>query len=501
MYFPDKKNKRFTAAILITSILAILCLSILDLGGDSNDAHPKGLPQGTAYTEVYNQTPANTVAAAAATNSSTAKTRVAYGTTKYPSLTNISYDTFRKLDYQEKSGKYTYFYDFRDTWYAGCNALDGKYVNKIYTDRQGFWGIRASIEGNVLTYEAFSDLDNVEVYAVEFRTYDDAEKIVLDATANTEHIAKTTNLKNGPYAFCVWFDFTHEDGTVETVSAWQTVYVSDGVGKFADRELQASDQAMKTWLTDKKDSLTIDDIFQAWVAKQGGNDLEKAADVTVIHYPFKSNTSRYPDNSGKWRNLAHEICPDEDASDYAKAYALFAWMKKNIAYDEDVPLDREYRWAEAAASGSAKGYTMWDSHLGMCLDFSNVYAIMCRELGIPCHVMGTFSPNHVSNIVYLNGRWEIVDVNAGIRSARVGTDNKAYAANVKAYWAKQKTGDDYTNVGPFCTTAYGTFKVSSYEADEYAGVVDKFNKTVDKLNVGLFDAAYYKKWAGTIYGH
>ena len=26
MYFPDKKNKRFTAAILITSILAILCL-------------------------------------------------------------------------------------------------------------------------------------------------------------------------------------------------------------------------------------------------------------------------------------------------------------------------------------------------------------------------------------------------------------------------------------------------------------------------------------------
>ena len=338
----------------------------------------------------------------------------------------------------------------------------------------------------------------MEVYAVEFRTYDDAEKIVLDATANTEHTAKTTNLKNGPYAFCVWFDFTHEDGSIETISAWQTVYVSDGVGKFADRELQANDQAMKTWLTDKKDSLTIDDIFQAWVAKQGGNDLEKAADVTVIHYPFKSNTSRYPDESGKWRGLAHEICPDEDASDYAKAYNLFAWMKKNIAYDEDMALI-DYRWATAAASGSAKGYTMWDSHLGMCLDFSNVYAIMCRELGIPCHVMS--NKTHGWNIVYLNGRWEIVDVNAGIRSARVGTDNKAYAANVKAYWAKQKTGDDYTNVGPFCTTAYGTFKVSSYEADEYAGVVDKFNKTVDKLNVGLCDAAYYKKWAGTIYGH
>ena len=129
-------------------------------------------------------------------------------------------------------------------------------------------------------------------------------------------------------------------------------------------------------------------------------------------------------------------------------------MQKNRAYDKDMaPADCEYRWATAAASGSAKGYTMWDSHLGMCLDFSNVYAIMCRELGIPCHAMSTSSPNHIFNVVYLNGRWEIVDVNVGIRGAYVGTDNKAYAANVKAYWAKQKTGDDYTTVRTLCDSA------------------------------------------------
>ena len=39
---------RILLIVLRSSILAILCLSILDLGGDSNDAHPKGLPQGTA---------------------------------------------------------------------------------------------------------------------------------------------------------------------------------------------------------------------------------------------------------------------------------------------------------------------------------------------------------------------------------------------------------------------------------------------------------------------
>ena len=145
---------------------------------------------------------------------------------------------------------------------------------------------------------------------------------------------------------------------------------------------------------------------------------------------------------------------------------------------------------------------MWDSHLGKCQDFTNVYAIMCRELGIPCHALTTSSPYHVFNIVYLNGRWEIVDVNDGLRNAYVGTDNKAYAANVKAYWAKQKTGDDYTApMYSFCDPTYSKFKVTKYEANEYTGVEDKFNKTVEKLNNWLFSNACYARRAGTIYSH
>ena len=60
-------------------------------------------------------------------------------------------------------------------------------------------------------------------------------------------------------------------------SAWQTVYVSNGVGKFADRELQTSDQAMKTWLTENKDWLTMDDVFQAWVAAVASSTIFSAS--------------------------------------------------------------------------------------------------------------------------------------------------------------------------------------------------------------------------------
>lgn len=498
MYFPDRDEKRRGAAILIISAIIVAILAVSGLVNDRGAARPAGLPQGEITVATQIQSPANAVAA----TTKSGKTKVAYGTAKYPSLSKPDYSTFRKLDYKEKSDKYTYFYDFRDSWYVACDYETGhRYANELCNDKQGLWGVYARTEGDVLTYEVYSYLDNATPTAVEFRTFDDAETIVLDATPGVEHTRKTRNLANGPYTLCVWFDYEHPDGTVEDVGAWQTLYVSDGHGWFADYKREADDTAFKAWLAKQRETLATDDTFQAWVAKQGGNDFDRAADVTVIHYPFKSNTSRYPDNSGKWRQLAHEICPDDNANEYVKARALFAWMQSNIAYDSDATSgNMDYRWAVAAKAGSAKGYTMWDSRLGKCMDFVNAYAIMCRKLGIPCHAVSNKA--HTWNAVYLNGRWELVDVNSGIRSAYVGEDNKDYAANVKAYWAEQEAkGEREPAWGSFCITALSKFKVASYEKDKYSGVEDKIAKSLLELDIDIQDDAYYRKYSGTIYGH
>lgn len=499
MYFPNRDEKRRGAAILIVSAIIVVLLAVSGVGSDRGAARPNGEPNSTTQTSTATQTPAN--AAAVATTQS-GKTKVAYGSAKYPSLGKVDYSTYRRLDYKEKSEKYTYFYDFRNTWYAACDSDDAgsKLSTLLSTDWQGLWGIYASTKDDVLTYEAYSYLDNVKVANVEFRTYDDAEAITLDATPNTEHTRKTRNLANGPYTLCIWFDYTHPDGAVESIGTWQTLYVSDGKGMFADFAYSKSDDLFKSWLSKQYESLSADDLLQAWVAKQGGNNFAKATDVSVIHYPFKSGTSRYPDETSKWQALAHEICPDDNANEYVKARALFGWMQSNIAYDKDVPLDRDYRWAEAAKAGSAKGYTLWDSHLGMCLDFSNAYAIMCRELGIPCHAVS--NETHTWNIAYLNGRWEVVDINSGLRNAYVGTDNKDYAANVKAYWEKEAAKGEHAPVWVgFCDTAYSKFKVGSYEKDKYAGVEDKMSKTLQTLNYELQDDAMFRRFSGTIYGH
>lgn len=174
-------------------------------------------------------------------------------------------------------------------------------------------------------------------------------------------------------------------------------------------------------------------------------------------------------------------------------------MQENI-WGGIAGVNSEYRWAVAAKAGSAKGYTMWDSHLGKCTDFSNAYAIMCRELGIPCHAIS--NETHGWNIAYLNGRWELVDVNTAVQDAHVGEDNKTYAANVKAYWDKRAAGTKCDTVwAGFCVPVSTKLKVASYEKDEYTGVEDKIAKSLQKLNSFLYDNAYFRKWAGTIYGH
>lgn len=449
----------------------------------------------------------NTVAA----NTSTSpKTKVAYGSAKYPSLSNPDANTFRKLDYiEDGNGRTTYFYDFRNTWYAGCSDIPGDrgtdkhpdWLTTLYNDRQGFWGVHANTNGSDMTYTVYSYLDNVVPVDVQFRTYDDAQQIVLDATPNEPHTRTVKNLKNGPYTLCVWFDYTHEDGKVETVGSWQTVYVSDGKAWFADVLYSKDDSSMKAWLAKHHDKLVADDILQDWIDRQGGNkDMKTAADPTVITYPFKSGTSRYPNDTDKWRKLAHEICPDETVGDYAMARQIFTWMAENLAYDSDY-VGNGYRWGVAAQSsdmGTAKGFTTWDSHTGKCIDFANIYAIMCREMGIPCHEIGV--TNHSLNAIYLNGRWELVDVTDTTRDANLGTDNKKFIANAKKFWADAADdGFEVCNTTNFCLPAYYELQVASYE--KYASIEEKAKAHLEELNSDLCDAVYFTKYAGTSYGH
>lgn len=102
--------------------------------------------------------------------------------------------------------------------------------------------------------------------------------------------------------------------------------------------------------------------------------------------------------------LADEICACCD-TDAEKVQAIYSWMIANLEYDYDYHVVFQY----------------FDIHRtlrtrkGVCYDFSNLFAALCRSQNIPCYVVdGTpynrSTQDHTWNRVYYDNSWWDVDI-------------------------------------------------------------------------------------------
>lgn len=102
--------------------------------------------------------------------------------------------------------------------------------------------------------------------------------------------------------------------------------------------------------------------------------------------------------------LADEICKNAE-TDEQKVMAIYNWIIENITYDDNY--DCTYQYFNAKKTLLTK--------TGVCFDFSNLFAALCRSQQIPCLVLDgyryeDFSSKHVWNRVYFNGSWFNLDV-------------------------------------------------------------------------------------------
>lgn len=134
--------------------------------------------------------------------------------------------------------------------------------------------------------------------------------------------------------------------------------------------------------------------------------------VTII---FAYNFVRKPEapyltNGGatlwdtKTEELADEICADCD-TDAKKVQAIYSWIIHSCEHDFDYHAFIQYFNVRRTL------YT----RKGVCYDFSNLFAALCRSQGIPCYVVdGTpydcSLADHTWNRVYYNNSWWDVDV-------------------------------------------------------------------------------------------
>ena len=102
--------------------------------------------------------------------------------------------------------------------------------------------------------------------------------------------------------------------------------------------------------------------------------------------------------------LADEICAACDTN-ADKVQAIYNWIIRNCEYDYDYNAFIQYFNVRRTLR----------SHKGVCYDFSNLFAALCRSQNIPCYVVdGTpydrSTEDHTWNRVCYDGSWWDVDV-------------------------------------------------------------------------------------------
>ena len=112
--------------------------------------------------------------------------------------------------------------------------------------------------------------------------------------------------------------------------------------------------------------------------------------------------------------LADEICADSD-TDAEKVQAIYNWMIANMEYDYNYKALLQYFDVRRTLS----------TRTGVCYDFANLFAALCRSQNIPCYVVdGTpydcSTEDHTWNRVYYDGCWWDLDVTNDISCTASG---------------------------------------------------------------------------------
>lgn len=110
-------------------------------------------------------------------------------------------------------------------------------------------------------------------------------------------------------------------------------------------------------------------------------------------------------------DLADEICTGCE-TDEEKVQAIYQWIIHNFEYDYDYCTFIQYFNVRQTLR----------TRKGVCYDFSNLFAALCRSQNIPCYVVDGTSyetaAKHTWNRVYYNNFWRDVDVTNDISASK-----------------------------------------------------------------------------------
>ena len=342
------------------------------------------------------------------------------------------------------------FYRFSDTGIVGIAPDDVKLMFDDNDDRfnnrinvkylEMYFGLKANIENNILEVNSYDNTNkavcnNIEIY--------DGNKQLMDESSNgtlSVNLENDINYINGAYAIKGTFSY---DMTEYTAYLYLIVNCkSDDPADFEFYICYADGNAVG----DNLPSTYITDL-QKFIEDNGITDPYTQAISSKIRYPNEAtNMAGGKFDTDYWVAKSYEIIKgNENKSDAYKALLLHDLMTENLIYDDyKVNVLKEARYYNDYVSGK---YYVSKINIGVCRDFSNIYAIMCREQGIPCIMLNPASRKHVWNAIYVDNRWYEVDL----------TDDIARHATTESITDVTPADFDNThNYSGFCNYKYNT---------------------------------------------
>lgn len=311
-------------------------------------------------------------------------------------------------------------YDITDPYYVeegDCYAYDlgdkraygwsGRNNDGTTMDFEGYMGIRLSTDGSDINYTIY----NHALYARDFDVTLDLRKMKDGKESVVNNIGV----------------FSIDDATPRSLD---TSKLSDGMYfinmDIDDEENNCNGTVRATFLKMGSDVYTarlaidekiINNIEYMKKLTAGVNPSEQL-DVDIITYPTAGLAGSVV-HTDKWIAKADELISGEhrkDWSDEMKIFAFTNYLANNIAFDryKANTLGHSRALEECNKKGD-KGVGFRNDYnyayyngVGVCWDYANIMAIMCRHIGVPAITIDT--KKHTVVAVYLDGRWLAIDV-------------------------------------------------------------------------------------------
>jgi len=311
--------------------------------------------------------------------------------TKTNNATNVKTTNTINFDTVLEYNDYTTIYDFEKSRRVGATN-----INNATVDYEGLYGLSATIDGDDLAYHYYRHINKISKTATvilhKYGTPNEYISKVNNVDANDIHY-DISSLDNGLYVLSA--KAIYDDNTSNIVNMF--VYVN-GTNSYLCRVYNGDAKYLESYRT-------------YWFNTINTIDPKDCLSVDEMTYPT-SGANGHVNHVNLWVEKGNELIRD-DWSDETKVFSFVNYIYRNIAYDRYKVSVLGHSRAREASTSTYDGYSddknfAYYTGVGVCWDYTNILAIMCRSHGIPCTSVDT--PTHTYNAVYLNGHWVLIDI-------------------------------------------------------------------------------------------